>query len=227
MTEVIRHRDALDPPWGKFVLGGLVAAVVAMAVIAYLAVRDSDSGQSLSLPNRAIRNTPFITPGIRQPDTVPAVDAKLDEHAQVIGISAGDKHRAYVIRAFDQPMWHVVNDLLDDIPVSVTYCDRCDMARAFTSPRRGSSLELMLGGWLNDRMLLRLGDAFFPQDGDEASLGRGLETTDQRDVHATPVLTEYPHERTTWKAWKTDHPDTDVYTGFDQNRVMEWGPNGK
>jgi hypothetical protein len=224
MNECYRDADDVKSPWGRVVLGGLIAVIVG---IVYLAVRGSDNAESVNLPSRKMFNTPFITPGIRQPVTVSAAEAKVDDQVQVIGIRVGKKHRAYVVRAFDRTLWHVVNDLLDDVPVTVTYCDRCDMARAFTSPRRGSPLDVMLGGWLEDRMLLRLGDAFFPQDADEDSLGRGLGSTPERNRNAVPILTEFPHERATWIAWKTAHPDTDAYVGLDEKRRMEQGPMGK
>jgi hypothetical protein len=217
MTENVRIADDVDSHWGKFVLVGLVTSVIALAVIAYLTVRGSDGPELTSPPSYPGMNTPFMSPGIRQPATVAAADAQLDEQAQVIGISVADKHRAYVVRAFDRILWHVVNDLLDDIPVSVTYCDRCDLVRVFTSPRRGSPLDLMLGGWRNGRMMLRLGDASFLQDGSDIG-GHKSEVQ---------VPAEYPHERTTWTAWKTAHPDTDVYLGSDEKSVMQWPPKGK
>jgi hypothetical protein len=199
----LRDADETGQPRGKVILGAVIAVIASITLVVVLTVRGGDEAP-VSPPRPPFTNTPFTAPGIHQPATVAATAAQLDGGVEVIGISAGGKHRAYVVRAFNQPFGHVVNDLFGDIPVTVTYCDRCDVARAFTSPQRGSALEVMVGGWLETHMLLRVGDRFFPQD-DE--IARGL------------PLTSYPHERTTWQAWKTAHPETDVYTGVPETQV--------
>lgn len=140
-------------------------------------------------------DTPFLVEGIRQPPTLPADEARVDEQAGVIGVSAGGRYRAYLTRAFEDASSHVVNDLVGDVPVSVTHCDQTRSTRVFTTDKRGTVIELMTGGWENNEMSLRLNDVHYAQ------------------TSAEIPLADVPFEATTWGEWKAAHPDTDVYVG--------------
>jgi hypothetical protein len=200
------------PSWRKLMFFGGLAGVVLVVLVAYLASGPSYAGKSSGMPKGpSTMNTPYTVLGIRQPPAVPASEARLDEEAEIIGVSVGGKYRAYAVRAFDQPLWHVVNDLLGEVPVTVTYCDRCDFAKVFSGRELGAALDIALGGWVNNRMMLRLGDVFFLQDEDPAG---------KAGVQAV-ALVEYPYERITWKAWKAAHPETDVYLGVDKQQLIE------
>jgi Protein of unknown function (DUF3179) len=196
-------------PWREMALvGGIIAAVVAggftyvFMIEPMLHRRAAPKGGAFFGPPPAL-STPFFMPGIPTPPTAEAADAPLDDTAEVIGVSAGGKHRAYVVRAFEPMACHVVNDLLGDVPVTVTYCNRCDCAHVFTCDQPGVALDVVLGAWVDGRMVLRWKDVFFMQ---QSGQPMGIEEADA-------VLPTYPHERTTWKAWRTAHPDTDVYLG--------------
>src|SRR5262245_60665997 len=63
-------------------------------------------------PARRPLSTPFILPGLRQPPTVPAATADVPDDAEVLGVSAGGRHRAYLVTALSRLRSHVVNDLL-------------------------------------------------------------------------------------------------------------------
>ncbi len=147
-------------------------------------------------------STPFITPGIRQPPVLKVADAKLDDETEVIGVAVEGHPRAYVVKAFCSTMSHVVNDLLGDIPVSVTYYDLCKTAKVFTDPRRGSPLEIKLGGFMDGGMLLYTGSFFYRQD----TLQPSFADNPTPFPHA-----QLPFETTTWKQWRTRYPDTEVY----------------
>lgn len=102
----------------------------------------------------------------------------------MIGVTAGGKHRAYVVRAFDdKPIWHVVNDLLGGVPVTVTSCDRCDCVRTVTGREPGIVLDVSVAGWTQDQMLLHRGNVFFMQQSGRAN--------------SAEIRPSYPHERTT------------------------------
>jgi hypothetical protein len=133
--------------------------------------------------------------GVRTPPGVSAGAANLADDARVIGISVNERHRAYSIPALSAMTSHVVNDLVDDVPVSVTYCNQSDCARVLTSDVRGQPVDLWLGGWIGGQMSLRYHDLYYPQ-------------TSRR----LPLL-DYPFTQTSWKEWRELHPDTDVYTG--------------
>src|SRR5271166_5718443 len=62
-------------------------------------------------------------PAISQPATVSAAAAPVGDDEPVLGISADGFSRAYVVRTLARdPGSHIVNDLLGDVPVTVTHC---------------------------------------------------------------------------------------------------------
>jgi hypothetical protein len=214
MFTVTEGHDGPDAgrSWRRIILFGSFASFALVALVAYLGSGSNDAGKSSGIPKGPVMlNTPYTVPGIQQPATVAADKAHLDESAEIIGVSAGGKDRAYVVRGFDLPVWHVVNDLLGDVPVTVTYCDRCDFAKVFSGREHGAVLEIAVGGWVNNRMMLRLGNLFFMQDKDPTG-GAAMKVA---------AVVEYPHQRTTWKEWKTVHPETDVYLGSTERQMME------
>jgi hypothetical protein len=144
---------------------------------------------------------------IQKPPAVPAASADLKDDSEVVGISAGGRHRAFLISRLGTVRSHVVNDLLGDQPVTVTYCSRTECIRVFTGPM-GEPLAVAVGGWDNregrEGLILRLGSRLYRQD-----TGGPAE-----DGTAAPF--PYPtadYERTTWGRWRDAHPDTDVYIG--------------
>jgi hypothetical protein len=136
---------------------------------------------------------PAMAPGIRQPKTFPASQVRLADQAEVIGVAIAGKYRAYALSAFTDPVTQVVNDLIGDVPVTVTYCIKPQRCRVFTSDQRGSPLDVWQANIGADDIVLRVGDVSYSQ-----KLGK-------------PPLKELEAVRTTWKDWKQSHPDTDVY----------------
>jgi hypothetical protein len=149
-------------------------------------------------------STPFIWPGIDRPPTRTAAESGLPDDAVVIGVSSAGKDRAYLVTAFSGPTRHVVNDLVGGVPVSVTHCDRTDCTRVFTDPDLDVPLPLATGGLIRDHLLLRTREGFYYQETGESTIpgnDKGFPFED------------HPFVRTTWKAWREKHPDTDVYVG--------------
>ncbi len=149
--------------------------------------------------------------GIRNPVTCPADRVDLPDDAVVMGVVVRDKARAYLLDALSIPVGtvvtqgvddegmrllarHVVNDRLNGIPISVTFCDDLSCKQVFTANQK-EALELRVGGARGDKMLLRYRDATFEQD-----------------AEATP-LDRYPFVKATWFEWRTKHPQTDIYLG--------------
>ena len=152
------------------------------------------------LPNRSAADpvgydTPFLVQGIRTPPTVAAHDAELADDARVIGVSVGEHHRAYAVSALSTMGSHVVNDLLDESPISVTYCDQTDCARVLTSAERGAPVDLSVGGWVGGQMALQYQNAQYPQSSSRLPLA------------------DFPFTVTTWKVWRDQHPGTDLFIG--------------
>jgi hypothetical protein len=98
---------------------------------------------------------------------------------------------------------HVINDVVANVPVTVTYCDKTDCARVFTDESRGQPLEIDLGGF--DRgMLLRFDGDFYRQQ-------EGVTIRPNADDRFPfPTL---PFERMTWLVWKKRHPNSRVFKG--------------
>lgn len=138
-------------------------------------------------------DTPFVLPVQKHPTTVAADATELADDAPVIGVSAGTKHRAYSLKAMTRVTSHVLNDLIDGVPVTVTFCDRTDMSRCFTQTESKWPLELQLGGWKDQKILFKLHDQYYAHDA--------------KDI----PLKDYEFEKTTWGEWRQAHPDTDVF----------------
>jgi hypothetical protein len=145
---------------------------------------------------------------IELPPTQSAAAVDLPDDTEVIGVSAGSVHRAYVLTAFcDGPERHVVNDALAGIPITVTYCDLKDCVKVFTDSQRDTLLHIAVGGYIGPfvrgTLLLRVGTRCYRQDNGKVVVG---------DAVPFPYA-EAAYERTTWKEWRRLHPDTDVYVG--------------
>ena len=149
--------------------------------------------------------------GVARPQVVPGDQAPVPDRAVVIGVNVGSVARAYVVKAFEvrdlDPAKaardpeaakvlgrHVVNDVVDGTPISVTHCDRNRCTRVLTDSDAADALDIGVGGW-EDGMLLLI-------DGERVS--QAAEEVPYEDV---------PFEVTTWKQWREEHPHTDVYVG--------------
>jgi hypothetical protein len=155
---------------------------------------------------------------IDKPPTVAAARANVRDEAQVLGVSLQGKHRAYLLKALKgSPMGHIINDLLDDLPVTVSYCDMTQCAKVFTGESRGEPLNILFGGRIYRRLCLRIGDNGYIQD------------TLQPLLAEDPPFpyTEIPFVRTTWKEWREAHPDTDIFVGGVNPFVHKTGSDAK
>ena len=134
----------------------------------------------------------------------------LADSAPVIGVSLNGRHRAYPLQLLMRPDTHVVNDLYDSTPVTVTFCDVDQCVRVFTDPARREKLDIAVGGSDKRRtgkMLLKTNAVLYWQDNAEP-----LEATTK-----TPFpFGTLEHQRTTWGEWRTLHPDAERYIGDGQ-----------
>jgi hypothetical protein len=196
-------------PWGRGIkqavalAGAGIFLLLATGVVA-LAWPRTPGKQQASQPSLAAKTTGIPPLAVNTPGVVPADQARVQDHEHVVGVTVAGKHRAYLLRALSGgPMVHVVNDVVADVPVSITGCDRNGCLKAFTGTQRNSPLCIAFGGYRYGRIFLRVGDNLY----DQTSL-----------LPALPHLPGFPYtelevERTTWKEWRTAHADTDVYVG--------------
>lgn len=144
-------------------------------------------------------------PALRNPSTIPAGEARyLDDDERVFGASVGGRTRAYPLRILD---WHeMANDVLGGRTVSLSYCTLCGSGILFdTTLAEGETYTFGSSGLLyrsNKLMYDHQTSTLWsnltgePVMGSLAGKGKRL-----------PVL---PVVVTTWREWKTRHPDTDV-----------------
>lgn len=142
--------------------------------------------------------------GLRDPRVCPAAEADLEDDEPVVGVLAGGRARAYVLKAMSyNPSYHVINDTLGGVPVSITHCDVYHCTRVFTDGTPGKPLDLGLRGVKQGGLILRTGGHSYHQDSAEP-----LNPDDPPfpyDGHEAALLT--------WGEWRHDHPDTDVFPG--------------
>lgn len=196
--------------WWKFAIIAITVAIPAAIVMSYglsWFQRPPESNdplmQAQSQQGRFL-NTPMFSPGLRMPATVKAQDADIKDDESVIGVSAGGKYRAYRVKAMVSVATHVINDLIGEVPVTVTYDEHADKSQVFTCDKMGRPMDVEMRGYYNG-MLIRNDGQMIRQD-----TGRRMA---QPGEEGEQVLTLYPHTRTDWKTWRTTFPDTDAYVG--------------
>ncbi len=113
------------------------AAVLASYAISLWEERTSEQLAADGMPHGP--SSPFMWPGVKDPPIVSAGEANLKDDEPIIGIEINGHFRAYRQAGLAGVTGHVVNDLIQETPVTVTYCDRADCARAFTSDQRGEA----------------------------------------------------------------------------------------
>jgi hypothetical protein len=140
----------------------------------------------------------FGLPGIVAPPIKPASSATTQGDAEVVGVDVKGHYRAYCISEMQTPFTHVINDIIDRVAVTVTFCNRSSCARVFTKPDElDRPLDVGVGGFSDGQMLLHVGSGNFSQNSPDVP------------------LQDLEFERTTWEKWKRAHPDTDICTGLD------------
>ena len=143
-------------------------------------------------------------PTNRPPILLPR-EAKLRPDEPVIGVEIGGRGRAYRVAAFDDASGHVVNDMLGDTPVSISYNNMTGCARVYTGKKGAAPLEIECPGLLGGQMVVKLETALYFHDS-----GGPLDAGDNRPPVACTIVAP---NRTKWKAWVARYPDTDVYVG--------------
>jgi uncharacterized protein DUF3179 len=193
-----RSRWALLALW----LFGASAAVLSVVQPSFLSSVASGSADSVPAPPF---ERPFDAPGIRLPAARPRADvAALADEEPVIGVCAGGRTRAYLVRALAMgPKFHIVNDALGGVPITVTYCNLFHCTRLFTATGTSEPLDISQGGLKPSGMVLKVGGYPYRQDS-SAPLEEGAPSF---------PYDPYPGDETTWGTWRQSHPDTDLYVG--------------
>ncbi len=155
-------------------------------------------------------------PAIDQPRFIAAnrVDFLHDDDI-VIGLVRGGTARAYPLRIL---VWHeIVNDVIGNTPVVVTYCPLCGTGMVFDRTVGGTVRTFGVSGLLYHSDVLMY-------DRESDSLWSQLA---MRAVSGSAVgqeLVWLPSEHLTWRAWRKTYPQGEVLstdTGFDRDYGSE------
>ncbi len=143
--------------------------------------------------------------GIYEPEYATLHDRRITDAMRVIGIVINGRALAFSVRALSMPAGlpfsasqtrrHVVNQLIGDTAVSVTYCDTSHCARVLSRSHQSRWLELGVGGICNGQMLLCFeGQQYYHNS---------------REI----PLSDVDYEVTSWSKWKARHPASQIYLG--------------
>lgn len=144
-------------------------------------------------------------PSIDQPsfEAASEADTRVAGNDIVFGIAAGEEAKAYPQSIL---VWHeICNDVIDGIPISVTYCPLTGTVLGFD---RGTTMFGVSGRLVNNNLIMydRATERWWPQvlaTSIPGPWGPG---------RANRSLRERRLVWTTWDRWKTAYPDTMVLT---------------
>lgn len=151
-------------------------------------------------------------PAIHDPVFIAGSDVSyLNDNDRILGLEVDGHSKAYPIRILN---WHeVVNDKINDVTFSVTYCPLCGTGVAFKGTNKSSEIKFGVSGLLynNDVLLYDLStQSLWSQ-----LLGKAISGERMGEE-----LVKLPLEHTTWKAWQDKHPTSLVLsekTGFSRD----------
>lgn len=138
-------------------------------------------------------------PSIDEPVFTEAGDVDLADGAPIFGVVRNGEAKAYPQHVL---VWHeIVNDTIGDEPIAVTYCPLTGTAQGF---ERGGVEFGVSGRLVNSNLVMydRATDSRWPQ----------VLATAIDGPFADRSLREFRVVWTTWKNWRTVHPETRVLT---------------
>jgi len=208
-------RSSLVQLWKLLAPWKVLLAIIAVNALVILAIIGAERSTSRELARKYGASQPktdehywkksLATNQVNRPATVRPEQARLPENALVIGVVVDGKARAYALRSLRQLGQHVINDVVGRVPVTVAYCDVTDCTQVYASRERSEPLDVAQAGFRDGEMILKIEGAFYQHSsGEQVEPGPGSRVLPYEG---------YPWIRTTWKEWKQQHPETDIYVG--------------
>ena len=146
-------------------------------------------------------------PALNNPTFVGALGVNyLSENDLVLGVVINGEARAY---PHNIGWWHeIVNDVVGDHPISVTFCPLTGTGLVFDAEdENGGQFELGVSGLLFNNNLIMYDRR------DDTSLYPQIYFTGVQGPRTGESLKLLPVVETTWATWKRLHPDTRVIAG--------------
>lgn len=144
--------------------------------------------------------------------SIESVDFLRDED-MVIGLVRGNTARAYPLRIL---VWHeIVNDIIENDAVAVTYCPLCGTAMVFDRNIDGKTRTFGVSGLLYRSDVLMY-------DRETESLWSQLAMKAISGPAVGKELTWLPSEQLTWKAWHEKYPHGEVLS-TDTGHLRNYG----
>ena len=134
----------------------------------------------------------------------PGKDAKLHDDDLVIGVVAGGEARAYPVNLMWEPVNEVLNDTLGGQPITATWCPIAHSAVVYDAARGKDRVELGAVG-------LREG-VFILYDKKTRSWWSQVAGNAVQGQLAGERLVKLASTVTSWAAWRSQHPQTSVWT---------------
>ena len=142
-----------------------------------------------------------VHPAPVSPPSVPSDQVRLNDDELVIGIVIDQKPMAYPIRFM--AMVEVVNDVVEGVPIATTWCPLSGTGAIFFRKIHGEVLTFDFGTGLK-------GDNLLIVDRETKSVWSQLQHQAISGEHKDDMIFALPSLQTTWKAWKSSYPSTDV-----------------
>jgi Protein of unknown function (DUF3179) len=212
LVEVPVIRSSLVQLWKLLAPWKVLLAIIAVSAVVILAIVSAErsSSRAVALKYSARPKTEehywkkmLGTNRIIRPPTVRPDKAGLPDDAFVIGIVVDGKARAYAQRSLRSLQQHVINDMVAGVPITVTYCDVTRCTQVYASRERSEPLDVSQAGFRDGEMILKIEGLYYQHSSGEP-------VTPGPESPRLPYAL-YPWTRVTWKEWKQQHPDTDIY----------------
>ena len=118
----------------------------------------------------------------------------LSDDAVVIAIEVAGKASAFPKLFMEGVGDHIVTDVIEELPLAVTYCNETECIRVFADHDSDRKIELHQQGLMNGGLAVILDGKIYEQDSKEIP------------------LEDYDYELKSWSEWKTENPDGLVVT---------------
>jgi hypothetical protein len=153
-------------------------------------------------------------PSIDNPEFIPVAEEEaLPDREPVLSLVINGDARAYPLRIM---MWHeIVNDVVGDQPVVVTYCPLCNSAIVFDATVDGTAREFGTTGKLRFSDLVmydRVSETWWQQFSGAGIIGK----------HAGYKLTMLPSRLETWGQFKAENPAGQVLVPNNPRMRQYW-----